>query len=79
MGGVATLFITLQFDHIYFVGGKSKVSFITFFFFFLRSFELAIQDFHPSLFIVLKHCIIGIFLLHSGSVKKMLKALFKIV
>ena len=37
------------------------------------------QDFHPSLFIVLKHCIICPFLIHSGSVKKMLTALFKLV
>ena len=28
-GGIATFFITLQFNHIYFVYGKSKVSFIT--------------------------------------------------
>ena len=28
---VATFFITLQFNHIYSVCGKSKVSFITFF------------------------------------------------
>ena len=29
-------------------------------------------------FVVLKHCIIGIFLIHSGSVQKMLTALFKL-
>ena len=30
MRGFATLFITLQFNHIYCVGGESKVLFITF-------------------------------------------------
>ena len=44
--GVATFFITLQFNHTYSVCGKSKVSFI----FFLQSFELVMQDSHPSLY-----------------------------
>ena len=34
---VATFFITLQFNHIYSVGGKSKVFFVTFFSFSLLS------------------------------------------
>ena len=46
MGG--SHFITLQFNHIYSVCGKSKASFITFFF--LWSFELAMEDFHPDLY-----------------------------
>ena len=37
------------------------------------------QDSHPSLYITLKHCIICIFLIRSGSLQKMLKALFKLV
>ena len=47
-GGVATFFITLQFNRIYCVCGKSKVSFITFWFFSL--FGLVMQDYHPSLY-----------------------------
>ena len=35
--------VTLQFSHIYSVCGKTKV-------FFLQSFELAMQDSHPSLY-----------------------------
>ena len=47
--GVATFFITLQFNHIYSVCdyvGKVKFPLLLFF---LRSFELAMQDFHLSL------------------------------
>ena len=45
---VCHFFITLQFNHIYSVCGKNKFSFVTFFF--LQSFELAMQDSHPSLY-----------------------------
>ena len=40
-------------------------------------FPLLLQDSHPSL--LLKHYIICIFLIHSGSVQKMLTALFKLI
>ena len=60
--------ISLQFNHIYCMCGKSKVSFVTFWFFSL--FELAMKGFHECLYI---------FLIHSGSVQKMLTALFKLV
>ena len=68
-GGVATFFITLQFNHIYCVWGKSKAPFITF-----RIFSLLIQ-----VFIVLKPNIICTFLIHYGSVQKMLTALFNFI
>ena len=55
----------------------------------LESFELAIQDSHPSLYqdshssshpsLVLKPGIICTFLIHSGSLQKMLTALFNLV
>ena len=64
-------FITLQFNHIYSVCGKSKVSFITFQFFNLLSQPCKIL---VQVFIVLKHCIICAFLVHSGSFQIMLKA-----
>ena len=54
-GGVATFVVTSQFNHIYCVGGESKVPFITF-----RIF-------------------ICTFLIHSGSLQKMLTALFNLV
>ena len=67
-GGVATLFTTLQFSSIAFTFSD------------LQSFELAMQDFqprsHPSL--VLKPGIICAFLI-SGSVQKMLTALFNLI
>ena len=81
MGGGCYFFyyLTVQFSHIYFVWGKSKVS--LYYFSDLRSFELAIQDFcpcsHSSL--VLKLGIICAFLIHSGSLQKMLTALFNLV
>ena len=53
--GVATFLITLHFNHIYGVCGKSIVSFNTSFNNTVpRSFELAIQDSHPSLYITKK-------------------------
>ena len=58
--------------------GESKVPFINFWIF---SLELAMQDFqphsHPSL--VLKPGIICTFLIHSGSLQKVLTALFNFV
>ena len=53
--------------------GKSKVSFITFWFFSLFSWPCTILI---QVFLILKHCIICIFLIHSGSVQKMPSALF---
>ena len=53
--GVVTFLITLHFNHIYGVCRKSKVSFNTFFNNTVpQSFELAIQDSHPSLYITKK-------------------------
>ena len=68
--------IYLQFNHINSLCGKSKVSFITFQLFSLLSqtSKVLIQ-----VFIVLKNCAIFIFLIYSGSVQKMLTALFKLV
>ena len=62
-------FITLQFSSIAF-----KVLD-------LQSFELAMQDFHPRSHpsLALKHGIICTFLIHSGSLKKILTALFNLV
>ena len=56
--------------------GKIKVFFITFLD--LQSFELATQDSDPR-FIVLKPNISCTFLIHYGSVQKMLTALFNFV
>ena len=71
MGG-CHFFITLQFNHIYCVCWESKVPFITFRIFSLLSepFKIVIQ-----VFIVLKPVIICTFLIHSGSLQKMLFAL----
>ena len=68
-GGVATFFSTLQFSSI------------TFTFLDLQSFELVMQDFHPCSHssLVLKPGIICTFLIHSGSLQKMLTALFNLV
>ena len=68
-GGVATFFTTLQF------------SLIAFTFSDLQSFELAMLDFHPLSHpsLVLKPGIISTFLIHSGSLQKMLTALFNLV
>ena len=68
-GGGSTFFTTLQFRSIAFTFSN------------LQSFELPMQDFqphsHPSL--VLKPGIICTFLIHSGSLQKMLTALFNLV
>ena len=47
----------------------------------LQSFELAMQDFHPGSnpSLVIKPSIICTFLIHSGSLQKMLAALFNLV
>ena len=74
--GDGTFFIILQFNHIYCACENSKVSFITFWFFSLLSEPCKI---FIQVFIVLKHGIICIFLIHSGSTQKMLTALFKLV
>ena len=68
-GGVATLLTTLQFSSIAFT------------FLDLQSFELAMQEFHPRSdpSLVLKPCIICMFLIHSGSLQKMLTAVFNLV
>ena len=68
-GGVATFFTTLQFSSI------------TFTFSDLLSFDLAMQDFHPRSHpsLVLKPGIICTFLIHSGSLQKMLTALSNLV
>ena len=62
------------------MSGESKVPFITYFSD-LQSFELAMQDFHPHshVSLVLKPSIICTFLIHSGSLQKMLTALFNLV
>ena len=75
-GGGWHFFITLQFNHIYCVCWGSKVFFITFQIFSLLSypFKIVIQ-----VFIVLKPGIICTFLIHSGSIQKMLTALFNLV
>ena len=58
-----------------------KSSSIAFTFSDLQSFELAMQDFHPRSHpsLVLKPGIIYTFLIHSGSLQKMLTALFDLV
>ena len=57
----------------------SKVS--LYYFLDLQSFELAMQDFHPRSHpsLVLKPGIICTFLIHSGSLQKMLTVLFNLV
>ena len=63
-GGGCHFFITLKFNHIYFVWGESKVPFITFWIFslFSKPCKILIQ-----VFIVLKPDIICTFLIHSGN------------
>ena len=77
MGGLQ-LFYYLQFSQIHCVCvcGGSKVPFITFWIFSLLSypFKILIQ-----VFIVLKPGIICTFLIHSGSLQKMMTALFNLV
>ena len=74
--GCCHFFITLQFNHIYCVWGESKVPFIT-----LQIFSLLSQPCKIliQVFIVLKPGIICTFLIHSGSLQKMLTALFNLV
>ena len=57
-----------------------QFSSITFTFAELQSFELAMQDFHPHSHssLVLKPGIICTFLIHSGSLQKILTALFNL-
>ena len=68
MGGAATFFTTLQFSAIGFTFSD------------LQSFELAMQDFHPRSHpsLGLKPGIICTFPIHSGSLQKMLTALFNL-
>ena len=69
-------YFTVQPSHIDCVYWESKVS--LYYFSDLQSFELAMQDFHPRFHIslVLKPGIICTFLIHCGSVQKMLTAFF---
>ena len=75
--GVAT-FLLLYISIIFTVFGEggSKVSFITFWIFSLSSYPCKILI---QVFIVLKPDIICTFLIHSGSLQKMLTALFNLV
>ena len=71
------LYSSITFTVCVYRGGMgSKVSFITFWFFILLSQpgKILIQ-----VFIVLKNCIICIFLIHSDSLQRMPTALFKLV
>ena len=72
-------YFTVQFSHIYSAWEGSKVS--LYYFSDLQSFELGMQDFHPCSHwsVVLKPGIICAFLIHSGSLQKMLTALFNLV
>ena len=74
MGG-CHFFITLQFNHIYCVCGESKVPFSTFQIFSILSYPFKILI---HVFTVLKPGIICTFLIHSGSLQKMLTALFNL-
>ena len=74
--GVATIFITLQLNHIYCVWGEGTFPFITFQIFSLLSQPCTILI---QVFIVLTPDIICKFLIHSGSLQKMLTALFNLV
>ena len=68
-GGGCHFFTTLQFSSITFIYSD------------LQFFELAMQDFHPCSYpsLVLKSGIIYMFLIHSGSLQKMLTDLFNLV
>ena len=74
--GGLSLFYYFKFNHIYCVWGGSKVPFITFriFSLFSKPCKILIQ-----VFIVLKPDIICTFLIHSGSLQKMLTALFNLI
>ena len=58
-------------------GGGGEDSFL-YYILVLQSFELTVQDSHPSLYSI-KHCIICIFLIHSDSLQRTLSTLFKLV
>ena len=75
-GGVATFLITLQFSYIYCVREESKVPFVTFWIFSLLSQPCKILI---QVCIALRPGIICTFLFHSGSMQKMLTALFNLV
>ena len=78
MGGLPLFYyFTVQFSPIYCVHGESKVP--LYYFLDLQSFGLAMQDFHSRSHssLLLKPGIICTFLIHSGSLKKMLTALFR--
>ena len=70
-------FITLQFNHIYSVcvggegGGRGGEEGSFDYFSDLQSFEVAMQDSHPSLYCTKKPGIIYTFLIHSVSLEKM--------
>ena len=70
-GGCHFLYCFTVQVHLVCVLRKSKVSFITFWFFSLLSY--------PCMILIPSHCIICIILIHSDSVQKMLTALFKLV
>ena len=71
--GVATFLITSQFSHIGCVGGN-----VRFYFSNLQSFQLVMQDSHPSLYYTKAWCYLYISD-NSGSLQKMLTALFNLV
>ena len=75
MTRIATFYYFTVQSHLLYVLGKQGS---LYYFSNLQSFELAIQDCHPS-FIVLKPGIICTFLIHSGSLQKLLTALFNLV
>ena len=67
-------YFTVQF-HLLFGEGGVKFPLLNFGF---QSFELTMQDSIQD-FIVVKHCIICVFLIHSGSLQRMSTALFQLV
>ena len=77
--GACHFFTTLQFSSITFTVCVGKVRF-PFGSLNLQSFELAMQGFHPHSrpSLVLKPCIIFLFLIHSGSLQKKLTPLFNL-
>ena len=68
-GGLPFLFTTLQFSSVAFTFSE------------LQYFELTMQDFHPRSHpsLAIKPSTICTFLIHSGSLQKMLTALFNLV
>ena len=75
-GGVATFLLLYSSISFTVCEQKSKASFITFWFFSLLSQPCKIPI---QVFIILKHFIICIFLIHSDSLQRMSTALFKSV